>query len=433
MYLLYSLCLWVLSFALLPYFLYQAARNRKYSGSFKQRMGRLPDSVRNDGRETIWIHAVSVGEFLAARVLIKRIASEFPGWRLVISTTTLSGQRLARSQIGSADVFYFPFDWVFAVRRALDWVKPRAVVILETEIWPNFLRECRRRRIATVLANGRISLRSSGRYKLVRRFICRVTGDFSLLIMQSAADVTRVFELGARAQQVRLCGNLKYDAAEVVEEPGQVEKWLGWPQESRNLIVAGSTSEGEERVLLEAFRKTRENPSLRGVRLLIAPRHPERFDEVATLIEDSGFSFMRRTELDARARDASTAEVILLDSIGELAHLYRYGAVVFVGGSLVPRGGHNVIEPAAWARPIVVGPYTDNFRQIVADFVNADAIIQIGNDGRALPSRLAEEMSRLLTDRRLAEAMGERALALLKANRGAADCTLRAIREVLRP
>jgi 3-deoxy-D-manno-octulosonic-acid transferase len=432
MYFLYSLCLSILFITLLPYFLYQALRHGKYSGSLIQRLGRLPEAIRNDGRETVWVHAVSVGEFLAARVLIDRISLEFPDWRIIVSTTTLTGQLLAKSQsrTGTASVFYFPFDWMFVVRRVLDYVKPRVVILLETELWPNFIRECRKRGIATILANGRISLRSFDRYKIVRRLMSRVLADISLIVMQSAADVTRILELGAQSRKVRLCGNLKYDTAPVPSDHLPAASWLRGG-DTRSLIVAGSTAAGEEQVLLSALQKIREQPLLRNCRLLVAPRHPERFEEVAVLIERSGFTLARRSEIKSLEREGSTADIILLDTIGELAGLYRYGAVVFVGGSLVPKGGHNVIEPAAWARPIVVGPHTENFRQIVNDFLQAEALIQIENDGRSPSDSLAIQIIRLLTDRQLAEEMGERALTLLKANRGAADCTLRAIKEVL--
>jgi len=372
---------------------------------------------------------VSVGEYLAARPLINRLITEMPGWRIVVSTTTLTGQLLARKHSPSGDVFYFPFDWTFCVRRALDCVRPSAVVIVETELWPNFIRECRRRRIATVIANGRISPRSFNGYRRVRRFIGGVLRDISLMVMQSPADVTRALELGAEAKRVRLCGNLKYDAIEGSSAESNASVVLRLAS-IPNLIVAGSTALGEERALLEALTRVRKTPSLENTRLLIAPRHPERFDEVAGLIERSGLTLRRRSETDGSSQGA--ADVILLDTIGELTEVYKYAAIVFVGGSLVPRGGHNVLEPAACAKPIVVGPYTDNFRQIVSDFSTADAIVQLkasSDEDQAV--RLAAELTRLLLDREQAAALGERALSLLKANRGATECTVRAIRNLL--
>lgn len=484
MYLLYSLALSLLSVALLPYFLYQALRHGKYAGSLKERMGRLPESLRGDGRQAVWVHAVSVGEYLAARPIIERLRSEMPGSRLVISTTTLTARRLAGSDSHRFDgLFYFPFDWQFTARRALAWVKPSIVIIIETEIWPNFLRECRRRGVITMLANGRISPRSFKRYRRVRPFIRRAIGDFSMMIMQSEADQERARELGARASRVRTCGNLKYDLMGVggqgsgvggqtrrttSEEDSNFQSPTPNPQtpnpnpqpplhdpceeidhrfalsSSPHLIVAGSTAPGEEDMLVEALRQVRGRRGLEDARLLVAPRHPERFDEVAMLLARSGFSFARRSqaarssaaEVSAPRADLSIeseldADVILLDTIGELASVYRFAAVVFVGGSLVPRGGHNIIEPAAFGKPVVVGPHTENFRQIVSDFARAGAVVQIAGAAEDGASMLVRELIRLLSDREEAREIGSRARRILLANRGATDCTLAAIKEVL--
>lgn len=461
MYFLYSLVLFLLFVALLPYFLYQAIRHGKYAGSFKQRMGRLPEELRGDDRPTLWVHAVSVGEYVAARPLIERLKTEMPGSRLVVSTTTHTAQRLARSHAHSLDgVFYFPFDWRFAVLRALELVKPSIVIIVETELWPNFLRECRRRGVITVLANGRISPRSFRRYRRVRGFIRRVVAGFTLMIMQSEADAERARELGAPASRVRVSGNLKYDLLGVGgwgpgdgEEPGKTSEQTSNPQRpalnpceaidlqfglssSRHLIVAGSTAPGEEEMLLEAFRDVRSRRGLEDARLLVAPRHPERFDAVANLLARSGFTVGRRSHAKPSSsapgatagpsmETDSGADVILLDTIGELASVYRFAAVVFVGGSLAPRGGHNIIEPAAFGKPIVVGPHTENFRQIVSDFVSASAVVRVN------AATLGRELSRLLADREQAQAIGERARDILVKNRGATEFTLASIREVM--
>lgn len=460
MYLLYSLVLSLLFLALLPYFVYQAARRGKYSGSFKERMGWLPESLRGDGRETIWVHAVSVGEFLAAKPLIERLKRDLPTARIVVSTTTLTGQQLARSQSHLFDAaLYFPFDWKFSVRRALAWVNPAVVIILETELWPNFLRECRKRGVVTVLANGRISPRSFRRYRLLSRPFRRAIEDFSLMVMHSEADAERARHLGAPAGRVRVCGNLKYDSlVDGGRGPGVREETpnASNPQPptpnsygdidhqfalslSPHLIVAGSTAPGEEEMLLASLREVRRHSGLEDARLLLAPRHPERFDEVARLIARSGFAFVRRSEsrdasgssvprpqLDPDAAASEGApDVMLLDTIGELASIYRFAAVVFVGGSLVPRGGHNIIEPAAFAKPILVGPHTENFRQIVSDFERARAIV------RVCDLTLTHELIRLLSDRLRANALGERARNILLANQGATDCTTRAIKKLL--
>ncbi|HXU08014.1 MAG TPA: 3-deoxy-D-manno-octulosonic acid transferase [Blastocatellia bacterium] len=424
MYFLYSLGLSLLFVALLPWFIIQALRHGKYAGSFKQRLGRLSDSIRGDGGRTIWLHAVSVGEFLASKPLIDQLKRELPHYRVVVSTTTLTGQQLAQSESNTIEgAFYFPFDWRFSVSRSLDWVKPSIVIILETELWPNFLRECRRRGVITILANGRISSRSFRRYRFVGSFISRVIGDLSLMIMQSDADAERARELGAPADRVRVCGNLKYDQPEDGGRGLRVGKEIDRQfalSSSSHLIVAGSTAPGEEEMLLAALRKIRTHTVLEDTRLLIAPRHPERFDEVARLIAKSGFKFARRSETASSLQ----TDVILLDTIGELASVYRFAAVVFVGGSLVPRGGHNIIEPAAFAKPIIVGKHTGNFRQIVADFAAAGALVQIDSN------HLAEALVQLLSDRALAREMGDQAQGILHANRGACERTIAAIKEV---
>jgi len=463
MYFLYSFALGLLFLILLPHFLYQAFRHGKYAGSFKQRLGWLPEAARADGRRTIWLHAVSVGEFLAARPLIKQIKVCWPESRLVVSTTTLTGQRLAQSQPHLLDaIFYFPFDWKFAVRRAINWVRPSAVIILETELWPNFLRECRGSGVVTILANGRISRRSFDRYRLLGPLIKAVIHDLSFMVMQSEADAQRARELGSQADRVLICGNLKYDVLGVggwgmgasertdanpqppIPNPCQeIDRRFGLSLSSR-LIVAGSTSNGEEEILLAVLREVRRESGLQDTRLLIAPRHPERFEEVASLISGSGFTFARRSQLSASTvgevsasraavavEPSSSEDVLLLDSIGELASVYRFAAVVFVGGSLVPRGGHNIIEPAAFAKPIVVGPYTDNFREIVSDFKRAHALVQITPSEAAIVKMLAGEFASLLSDEERARAIGERARDILLANGGATACTIEAIKKLL--
>jgi 3-deoxy-D-manno-octulosonic-acid transferase len=453
MHLLYSIALSLLFLALLPYFLYQAARHGKYAGSFRERLGFLPSSLRNDGRKTIWVHAVSVGELIAARPLISGLKRDMPDHRIVISTTTLTGQRLARAyHSGDVEgVFYFPFDWSLVVRRTLHHVQPDTVVLIETELWPNFLRQCRLSGVPTVVASGRLSQRSFARYGIVSGFISRVMGDVSMLVMQSEADAERARLLGANPGQLLVCGNIKYDVVVGAAESPGAELDIGRRlalSDHAHLIVAGSTAEGEEEIVLEALRIVRRAGGLEDTRLVIAPRRPERFDEVADLIARSGFKLGRRSRLpppdddrrgittrplplseEKQAHPPPAAEVILLDSIGELAEVYRHATVVFVGGSLVPRGGHNIIEPAAYAKPIVVGPNMENFRQIVSDFTAGNALVQVIGSS---PEALAGALTSLLSDSVQAAALGARARAILDRSRGATECTLKAIRTVMR-
>ena len=475
MYFLYSLGLTVCFLALFPYFVYQAVKHGKYSHSFRQRLGWLPADLYNRSAPAIWVHAVSVGEFLAAEPLIAALRSLHPEYRIAVSTTTLTGQRLAASRLGVGSeagsraisgavqpggrsgelttpafgailgVFYFPFDWMFAVRRSLDRISPAAVIVLETEIWPNFLRECHRRRIPVMLANGRISPRSARRYLRVRSFIKKVLDNFTLMLMQSQGDAERITSMGAESSRVRVCGNLKYDIQG--QGPGSEESSCSAEldrafrlSKTSNLIVAGSTAPGEEKMLLSAFKTIKQNEALKDARLLIAPRHPERFPEVAKLISTRGLSFVRRSECKAGDASSVASDVILLDSIGELASVYRFAAVVFVGGSLVRRGGHNILEAAIHSKPVIVGPFTDNFRQMVGDFVAARAAIQItagaalqirAGDPNQMVASLTQELTRLLLDKQAAHGMGERARKLLVENQGAAQRMMAAISPLL--
>ncbi len=431
MYLLYSFALAVLFVLLFPYFLYQALRHGKYISSFKERLGFLPVSLKDNTRPTIWVHTVSVGEFLAARPLLEKLKKEMHDVRLVVSTTTLTGQKLARAEEGDKidAVIYFPFDWKFSVRRALQIIQPSAVIILETEIWANFLRECQRRSIVTMIVNGRISPRSFNRYRRIQKFMSGVLNQVTMLIMQSAADAERILALGASAERVRVCGNIKYDME------GKSQKSKVKSQEldehfalsaTKNLIVAGSTAAGEEKLLLAAFKELRGRQPVADARLLLAPRHPERFNEVAEILQASGFRYVRRSQVQAPSEETQQADVILLDTIGELALTYRFAAVVFVGGSLVAKGGHNILEAALYGKPILTGLHTDNFRQIISDFTQANALVQVSADN------LVAEFGRLLEDRQAARAMGERGLQVLEQNRGAVDCIFAEIQKELR-
>lgn len=451
MYHLYSFALSILFLALAPYFAYQALRHGKYTENFKQRLGVLPRSLGGSSRPTVWVHTVSVGEFNAARPLLKDIKADLKNHRLVVSTTTRTGQMLARAEAaGNLDgVFYFPFDWQFAARRALKITRPDLVIILETEVWPNFLRESSRRGVPVIIVNGRISERSFRRYNYARPFFSRVLQDVRLFVMQSDADAERIRLLGAPAERVRVCGNLKYDTAVPASGPlSTSESSLDQRFDlasSRPLIVAGSTARGEEEILLDAFRLVRKQAALADARMIIAPRKPERFDEVAALLAQSGFTFARRSEQERAEQKsaeqksaeqerlrAGESDIILLDTIGELRAVYRFADVVFVGGSMVGRGGHNIIEPAVYGRPIIVGPHTENFRQIVSDFARAGAVSEISVAGPQGAAPLARELIRLLTDLESSKATGARAREILLKNRGATRCTMNAIKEVNR-
>src|SRR4051812_10473232 len=341
-----------------PYFLYQALRHNKYLGTLGQRVGYLPVSFNLDGDESIWVHAVSVGEVLAARPLISELRKRYPGLNLFLSTTTLSGPQLARRSVSDVDgVFYLPFDWTFTVRRTLTLVKPRLFVMVETEIWPSLLRECRRRGIKTIVVNGRISYRSFPRYRLIRPFFRRVLADVDRFCVQGEETARRLVELGAAAERIAVTGSLKFDSLHTAPTPGRgPERILRFFRLSPNrpVLIAGSTLRGEEEIVIRAFNRFRSTPAGANALLIIAARHPERFDEVERMCRQEGLSTLRRSALpiDAEPR----ADAVILDTIGELAQLYQVATAVFVGGSLVAAGGHNILEPAVHGKPIVFGP-----------------------------------------------------------------------------
>lgn len=411
-----------------PWFLYQALRHRRYIGSLRQRLGRLPVSFNLDGEPSIWIHAVSVGEVLAARPVVTALRERHPELRVFLSTTTLAGQQLARRQVQEADgVFFFPFDFARVVRRVLDVVRPRLFVMLESEIWPNVLRECRRRGVKTAIVNGRISSRSFPRYRVARPFFRRVLGDIDRFCMQDDESARRVIELGADPARVTVTGSLKFDAAAAtaVGVRGR-DRSLRFFRVApdRPVIVAGSTMRGEEAVVLRAFRRVKATAA--DALLVLAPRHAERFDEAVHAARGEGFATVRRSDL--AIDDEPRADVVVLDTIGELAQLYQIATVAFVGGSLVPTGGHNILEPAVFGRPIVFGPSMTNFEEIARQFLSRGAVVQVHSE-RQFEDTLVE----LLADPVRRASLGAAARALVDANRGARDRTLETLERLLPP
>src|SRR5690349_2687437 len=402
MYLGYSLLLSLGLIVLIPYYLIQALAHGKYIAGLRQRLGSVPPV---NGKPVIWLHCVSVGETQAARPLAQRVKQQFPHHALVVSTITLTGQKLARDvfRTSAESVFYFPFDWRWSVRRALKTINPAAVLIMETELWPNFLRECKAQRIPVALVNGRISRQSFRRYKLVRFFLRRVLSCLSLAVMQSDTDAGRLRELGMPEDKLYTAGNLKFDAelaGELTAKTTEIRERFGL-QSGVPLILAASTHAPEEEVVLESIKQ------LQPARVMLAPRHPERFNEVAALIEKSGLSWTRRT--DPPAPGDADATVILLDTIGELPATYSLAHIVFVGGSIVDRGGHNVLEPAAAGAAVVTGAHTHNFHAIVDLMCEARAIVQLPPvETSAAAAELTHVLKNLLANKTEQEELGRR-------------------------
>jgi 3-deoxy-D-manno-octulosonic-acid transferase len=433
MYLLYSLLLTIGVVALLPRFIYDAFKHGKYVEGLRERAGRLP-AIQSGGRPVIWLHCVSVGEAQAARPLALALLKRFPEHALVVSTTTRTGQQVAREvfQESACAVFYFPFDWSWSVRRALRTVAPAAVLIMETELWPNFLRACRAGGIPVALVNGRISEKSFRHYKWIRPFMRRVTGDLSLALMQSEEDAARLLALGIGPERVLVSGNVKFDGG---QNSGEQALTLEFKERfhldvERPLVVAASTHAPEERIVIAAFRELQSSLSLARPRLLLAPRKPERFQEVAALIAASGLTWTRRS-VEATDADA-TSDVILLDSIGELRAVYPLAEIVFVGGSLARRGGHNVLEPAAAGVCILTGHHTFNFKAVTRAFLEARALVQMPPvEEEEAAHVLAQALRELLTDTEARRGFGLRAREVLERNRGATERTVEHLSAIL--
>ena len=401
----------------LPWFLWKGRATGKYFRTFRERMGRLPVYLNMDGDRSIWIHAVSVGEVLATRPLIPALKQRYPNHKVYLSTTTMTGNEVAqKSMRGVEGFFYAPFDFPGPVRKVLATLNPSLLVIMETEIWPNLIHQARRRGTRIAIVNGRISPKSFAGYRRVRGFLRGVLAEVDVFLMQGEAHAERIRALGAPAERVRVTGNLKFDAVEAERTPERLARIIaGESPRHRPLWVAGSTMAGEEELILQAYRYVSERVPHAG--LVIAPRHPERFAEVPALVESAGFRCVRRTTLDPGAwRDG---DVVLLDTLGELIQVYSLATVVFVGGSLVPSGGHNILEPAVAGKPVIVGPYMENFQEIAEKFRAEGAMVQV-----ASAEELALEVTSLLTDEARRRNLGERAKSLVDRNRGAVRNTI---------
>ena len=419
-YFLYSLVLALGMLLSLPYWLFQIVRRGKYRRGFAERIGKVPARLKAAGaasRRVIWVHAVSVGEVLAVSGLIEKMRKSFPGHRVVVSTTTDTGQELARKRFGPENVFYFPMDFPFAVRPYLRELNPDLVILAETEFWPNFLRLAHGSGAAVAVVNARISDRSWPRYRRFEWALRRMLADVDLFLAQTQPDRERLEILGADPGRVHVTGNLKFDVTLPVPPPIVERLRRALAEEGAGpVLVCGSTVEDEEAPLLKAFENLRVSHP-RAV-MILAPRHPERFDDVAILVQQMGIALHRRS----RWQGAPLAGgVLLVDSIGELAALYALANVAFVGGSLVPRGGHNIIEPAQHGIAIVTGNHTENFRDIVGLFQVRDAVRIVGL------AELPLTLMFLLENAEERQALGRRAQETIQSQTGA---TLRTVEEL---
>lgn len=427
MYVLYNFLLWLALPFILAYHLYRSI-SRGRPSALKARFGLVDDGLlaplRGDG--PIWVHAVSVGETIAAKPLLKGLKQRFPSRPLILSNMTETGRSIGQG-IGEVDLaLHFPFDYPFAVRRLLSQARPELIVIVETEIWPNFVRIAREMGIPVVIVNGRISDRSFSRYLRLRPFFGAVLAHFSALCMQSAEDGRRIAAIGADPSRVFVAGNLKYDLAVNVPTPDErlgIRTAYRLPPDAL-VVTAGSTHPGEEEQVIATFRALLAD-GLQVV-LVLVPRHPERADEVAGLLEKAGLAYIRRSRLEADSTLLVAGEVLLVDTIGELMRLYAVSDLVFVGGSLVPVGGHNLLEPASLGVPVVFGPYMENFREISRLVLAGEAGVQV-TGGKTFGAAMAT----LLQDAAGRRAMGERGRRVVEENGGATERHLAVIDRLL--
>jgi len=418
---LYSFALFMVLLLGAPYWLLRMATTGKYREGLSERLGFVPARLREeDPRQTIWVHAVSVGEVLAASRLVNELGACAPQYRVLFSTTTRTGQRLARDRTGINHTFYFPLDFPWIVRRYLRLLDPALVVLVETEFWPNLLAACRRAAIPVAVVNGRVSDRSLPRYMQLRSVWKKILAGVSIVLAQSEEDAKRLKAIGAPAGRVLFGGNLKFDVRSA--EPAAITTSLRENLAAgTRVLVCGSTMEGEEEILLDAFQQLRK--AIPDCVMILAPRHPERFGRVAQLLKNRDEQSVRRSNWMKRPYKIKAGTVVLLDSIGELASVYALASVAFVGGSLIPAGGHNPLEPAQFAVPVVMGTHYANFRAIIDMLVHAQGM------KLATTETLVPILENLLTDVEAANDLGVRALEVFHLQSGA---TGRAITALLR-
>ncbi len=428
MYLLYNIFLTLLALpALIGHLFLGILRGRTRRG-LRERFGfYTADRLTPlEGKKVIWVHAVSVGETQAAAPLVKSLKSRFPDWALVLSNVTETGHKVALGIAGIDLCLYFPYDFPLTIKRVFRQLRPELVVIVETEIWPNFIRAAGRAGVPTVLVNGRISDRSFPRYRWLRFFIQPVLGEFSLFCMQSPLDAERIMAMGAPAERVEVTRNLKFDMQTGGlnhGDPSSVRLKFGLPAGGK-VLVAGSTHAGEEEQVIEVYRRLLANGL--DLVLVLAPRHPERCRAVGELLTSRNLSFVRRSGLNDMPAALSPGSVLLVDTVGELLRFYFAADLVFVGGSLAPVGGHNVLEAALLKKPVLFGPHMHNFKEISRMLAEAGGGVEVSGSEELYRMALG-----LLGDSERCRAMGEKGYALLQQNRGATQRTLQAIERVL--
>jgi len=401
----------------------------KYRKGFLQRIGIIPKEVRSQlkGSRPVWLHAVSVGEVIASIPIIKKIKQQHPNLKIVLSTITNTGNYTARQKIPELDsIIFFPYDYLFIVNRVISIINPCIFIHTETEIWPNFLWALERHRISSVIINGRISKNSSRRYKMFGWFFKKVFNKVSIFGMQSSVDYQRVLDMGVDPKKILLTGNMKFDQSNpdfTKQKKNRLLNDLNLSHENK-VLIAGSTHSGEEEIILNVFKQLIEGyPQLV---LILAPRHPERFHDVEKLVKERGLNVIRKTQITKKNLSLHS-QVILLDTIGELSIAYGLGDVIFVGGSLVDIGGHNILEPLVYKKPVIFGSYMQNFSDIARLLIESEAGILVKTK-----EDLLSQAEKLLRDEKTAKKLGKKGFAVIRRHQGATEKNMEIINRFIK-
>jgi len=406
---LYNLILLLFLFLLSPIILFKLIFDKRYIIGLSERLGNIPDAVIDAmaGQRPIWFHAASVGEVIASQKLLEGIRERFPGRRLLVSTFTPTGNEAAKEKLKADGVIFLPLDFPWAVNRAVKKVNPSTLILMETELWPNLIRKAGSMGIPVVLVNGRISDTSYGKYWFISPLLKKVFESITLFLMQSEGDAGRVITLGAEQSKVTVTGNIKFDLKPADKDIGFMDNWGG------PVLLAGSTHKGEDAPILDIYKGLRERyPALK---LVLAPRHLDRVREVEGILKEKGLQFVRRSEVSEKIE----LPILLLDTLGELATFYKYGTIVFIGGSLIPVGGHNPLEPALYGKPVLFGPHMENFRDSARILEESGGGARVDN-----PEGLNNRIDRLLSDIDLRQTMGNNARQAVLKNQGATERTM---------
>ncbi len=409
-----------------PLLIYRVIFQNRYRIGWAHRFGKI--TRRCPDKKCIWIHCVSVGETNAARTIVEMLEERLPDHEIVIATTTDTGYARANALYGQGhSVFFYPFDFSFAVEKAFENIRPSLCMLMELEVWPNFIRTAKKRDIPVMVINGRLSDKSFPRYKKVKPLIESIFKNIAMVLAQTDEYAQRFIELGCNADRVKVVSSLKYDTAQVADRiEGADEIAVKFGISSNPLIVAGGTGPGEEKIIMDCYQKLVNEDIAPILKLALVPRKPERFEEVASLIKQQGFEFARFSEFKNSEGNTSDAPVILVDTMGDLRKFYSLATVAFVGRSLVPMGGSDMIESAALGKATVFGPYTFNFKQSVDALLKARGAIEV-ND----PDQLYLAIKRCLTDDDYRQTIAASGREVIIKNKGATQKTVNAAIEIL--